>query len=150
LRATFLLTSIVMTDVQFAGWGWRVPFLISIALVLVGLYVRLTLDETPVFQDEVQTSGRSALPFRDALANQWREILIGAGALVFSFAFGYIGIAYLTNYGTATLVLSYGAVLGAGILGNVINGLSMIAAAVISDRVGRRKVLLTTSAAGIP
>ncbi|WP_318263106.1 MFS transporter [Mycolicibacterium goodii] len=148
--ATFLLTSIVMTDEQFTAWGWRIPFLISIALVALGLYVRLTLDETPVFKDEVRTGGRSALPFRDALSNQWREVLMGAGSLVSAFAFGYVGIAYLTNYGTATLDLSYTAVLGAGIFGNLVNGLFMIMAAVISDRIGRRKVLLATSVAGIP
>jgi MFS family permease len=147
---TFLVTGTFMTNAQFDSWGWRVPFLISIVLVFFGLYVRLSLEESAVFKKEVTSGGRSALPFKDALSNQWREILIGAGALVFAFAFGYVGIAYLTNYGTATLHLGRSSVLGAGIIGNVINGVSMILAAVLSDRVGRRKVLLVAAVAGVP
>ncbi|HEY5853540.1 MAG TPA: MFS transporter [Aldersonia sp.] len=147
---TFLITGTFLTNEQFITWGWRIPFLLSIVLVFFGLYVRLSLEESPVFKDEVESAGRSALPFKDAVSHQWREILIGAGALVFSFAFGYIGIAYLTNYGTATLELSRTTVLGAGIVGNVINGASMICAAVISDRIGRRKVLLVAAIAGVP
>lgn len=148
--ATFLLTSLLMTTDQFNNWGWRIPFLLSVVLVAVGLYVRMSLDETPVFKKELANHGASSLPFVDAITTQWRRILLGSGALVFAFAFGYIGITYLINYGTATLELSYGAVLGAGMFGNLINGLSMISAGVISDRIGRRKVLLAASIVGIP
>ncbi|TWH08971.1 sugar phosphate permease [Rhodococcus rhodochrous J45] len=147
---TFFVTGIAMTNESFIAWGWRIPFLLSILLVTVGLYTRLKLEESPVFAGEIQRRGRSSLPFKDALNNQWKEILLGAGSLVTCFAFGYIGIAYLINYGTATLGLGQNGVLAAGIFGNVVNGLCMISGAILSDRFGRRPVLLVVNIVGIP
>ncbi|MBV6760336.1 MFS transporter [Rhodococcus opacus] len=148
--STFFVTGLLMSNEAFIAWGWRVPFLLSSVLVAVGLYARFKLEESPIFANEVERRGRSSLPFKDALANQWREIVLGAGALVSSFAFGYIGIAYLINYGTATLHLSQHGVLAAGIFGNVVNGLAMISGAILSDKIGRRPVLLIVNIVGIP
>jgi MFS family permease len=147
---TFLITGLFMSDEAFASWGWRVPFLLSVLLVAVGLYVRLKIQETPVFANEVQQHGRSHLPIKEAFVNQWKQILVGAGALLTAFAFGYIGIAYLINYGTATLGFSRIEVFAAGIFGNVVNGLCIISGGALSDRIGRKRVLLLVNAAGIP
>jgi len=148
--STFLVAALYMSDETFAAWGWRVPFLISIVLVAVGLYVRLKLEETPVFADEARQHGASALPFKEAFAKQWKEIFLGAGTLLTAFSFGYIGIAYLINYGTATLELTRPEVLAAGVFGNFINGLAIISGGILSDRVGRRRVLQTVNLIGIP
>ncbi|MCQ4124849.1 MHS family MFS transporter [Rhodococcus erythropolis] len=148
--STFFVTGLLMSNETFIAWGWRVPFLLSILLVSVGLYVRLKLEESPVFTDEMESQGRSSLPFVEAMTHQWREILLGAGAFVSSFAFGYIGIAYLINYGTVTLDLNQQGVLAAGVFGNVVNGASMISGAILSDRFGRRPVLLVVNLIGIP
>jgi MFS family permease len=59
--STFLVAALFMSDETFAAWGWRVPFLISIVLVAVGLYVRLKLEETPVFANEAKQRGTIAL-----------------------------------------------------------------------------------------
>lgn len=147
---TFFVTGLLMSNETFIAWGWRIPFLLSIVLVAVGLYTRFKLEESPVFAAEVKKRGTSKLPFMDALSNQWKEILLGAGAIVSFFAFGYVGIAYLINYGTATLDLNQHGVLAAGIFGNVVNGLSMISGAILSDRFGRRPVLLAANIIGIP
>lgn len=147
---TFLITDLTMSDETFAAWGWRVPFLLSVLLVAVGLYIRLKIEETPVFAKEVGTRGRSALPIKEAFAHQWQSILLGAGALVTAFAFGYIGIAYLTNYGTSTLGFGGTAVFASGIFGNLVNGLCIISGGILSDRIGRRRVLLYVNLAGIP
>ncbi|MGJ0183932.1 MFS transporter [Corynebacterium glyciniphilum] len=147
---TFLITTLSMTDAQFENWGWRIPFLASVILLIFGLWVRLQMEDTPVFKAQTGEAEPVRFPFKDALASQWREIFLASGALSFAFAFGYMGITYLTNYGTATLGLSYVTVLGAGILGNVINGVSMLCAAALSDRIGRRKVLLIAAVASIP
>jgi len=148
--STFLVAALYMSDETFAAWGWRVPFLISIVLVAVGLYVRLKLEETPVFANEAKRRGASALPFKEAFAKQWKEIFLGAGTLLTAFSFGYIGIAYLINYGTVTLELTRPAVLAAGVFGNFINGLAIISGGILSDRVGRRRVLQTVNLIGIP
>jgi len=148
--STFLAAALFMSDETFAAWGWRVPFLISIVLVAVGLYVRLKLEETPVFADEAKRHGANALPFKEAFDKQWKEIFLGAGTLLTAFSFGYIGIAYLVNYGTATLELTRPEVLMAGVFGNLINGLAIISGGILSDRVGRRRVLMTVNLVGIP
>jgi MFS family permease len=147
---TFLITGLLMTDATFVAWGWRIPFLISIVLIVVGLYIRMKVEETPVFTAEAHEHGASKLPFKEAFAAQWKEILLGAGSLVMAFSLGYIGIAFLTNYGTASLGLARSDVLAAGIVGNLINGLSMISAGLLSDRFGRRRVLLVANVIGIP
>lgn len=147
---TFLVINSFMSEETFASWGWRVPFLLSSVLVVVGLYVRLKIEETVVFTSELAQHGRSALPIRDAIVNSWSTILLGAGSLLTAFAFGYIGIAYLTNYGTATLGFSGNQVFAAGVLGNTVNAACIISGGLLSDRFGRRKVLLAVNAAGIP
>lgn len=120
----YLIVALYMSDDTFTSWGWRIPFLISVVLVAVGLYVRLRIEETPAFEAEARRRrDDGGLPFKDAFKHGWRRILLGSGALVMAFSLGYIGIAYLTNYGTATLGLSRPTVLLAGIIGNLVNGL---------------------------
>lgn len=148
--ATFLSASLFMSDETFVAWGWRVPFLLSILLIAVGLYVRLKIEETPAFTTGAEQHSAAGLPFKEAFVNQWREILLGAGALVMAFSLGYIGIAYLTNYGTATLGLERPQVLLAGMFGNVVNGLAIISGGILSDRFGRRRILLAANVIGIP
>jgi MFS family permease len=148
--STFLATGLLMSDQTFVDWGWRIPFILSMAIVAVGLYVRLSLEETPVFARAAENDAPSTLPFKEALTNSWREILLGAGAIVVAFAFGYIGIAYLTNYGTVTLDLGKNTVLAAGVVGNLINAACMISAGLISDRIGRRPVLIGVAIAAVP
>ena len=147
---TFLLTGLYMSDETFAAWGWRLPFLISIVLVAVGLYVRLRIEETPVFRAEAQRGQAGGLPFKEAFTHQWKEILLGAGSLVMAFSLGYVGIAFLTNYGTATLHLPRPQVLGAGMFGNLLNCVAIIAGGTLTDRFGRRRVLLVANVVGIP
>jgi MFS family permease len=88
--STFLVTSLVMSDETFVDYGWRFPFLVSAVLVIFGLYVRLKLDDTPVFKRQVASSGTSSLPFKEAFRHQWKQILLGAGALLMAFSFGYL------------------------------------------------------------
>lgn len=148
---TFLLTGLYMSDETFAAWGWRLPFLLSIVLLAVGLYIRLRIEETPVFQAEARRRrDGDGLPFKEAFANQWKEILLGAGALVMAFSLGYVGIAFLTNYGTATLDLPRPQVLGAGMFGNLMNCVAIIAGGLLTDHFGRRRVLLVANIVGIP
>ena len=148
---TFLITDSYMSDEAFAAWGWRLPFICSILLVVFGLFVRLRIEETPAFEAEAKRRRSSdGLPFKEAFTHQWKEILLGAGALVMAFSLGYIGIAFLTNYGTAALGLPRRQVLGAGMFGNLLNCLAIIAGGALTDRFGRRQVLLVANIVGIP
>ncbi|NLV80538.1 MAG: MHS family MFS transporter [Rhodococcus sp.] len=144
---TFLFTGLALGDTNeaFLTYGWRIPFLLSIVLVLVGLYVRLAIEETPVFRAEsaaAASEGKRTLPFLDALRNQTKEILLGAGALAIMFAFFYMGTAYLTSYATTTLGFDRPFVLVVGIASSLVFGASIVLSALYSDRVGRRKVIM--------
>jgi MFS family permease len=145
--ATFLVIGLTLgnTDQSFLDFGWRIPFLISILLVAVGLYVRLKIEETPVFQ-AVQQQPATQTPLREAFTRAPREILLAAGSVTIMFALFYTGTTYLTSYGTSptgaalsrTLVLSLGIAAGAAM------ALGVIVSAISSDRFGRRTVIMLT------
>lgn len=139
--ATFLITALVMSPEAFASFGWRIPFIASFLLVAVGLYVRLAIDETPVFKGELAKGSASAVPFGEAFRTQPREILLGSGVMVMVFAFFYLAVSYLTSYGTATLKLERTTVLAIGILGGIVFAVAVAVGAVYSDRVGRRRTI---------
>ncbi|WP_280417286.1 MFS transporter [Nocardia carnea] len=148
---TFLVTGALLGDTNeaFLSWGWRLPFLFSGVLVLIGLYMRLAIEETPVFradrERQAAESTTERAPFLGAWRSQAREILLSAGALAIVFAFFYMGTAYLTSYGTTTLGFSRPFVLVAGIAAAVAFAATIIVSAMYSDRIGRRKVILCSA-----
>ena len=83
----------------FMAWGWRIPFLLSIVLVGVGLIVRLRLVESPVFTRVKQTGGAAALPISDVLRNQPRSILLAVGVQLGEKAAFYVYSVFLLVYG---------------------------------------------------
>jgi MFS family permease len=138
--ATFLLTSSVMSDSAFVSYGWRIPFLASGVLVIVGLYLRLKVEETPVFKKE-QDRGASHAPFMEAFRKQPGSILRGAGSILMVFSFVYFASTYLISYASHTLKLSNTTVLVMGILGGVAYSLAVPVSAMLSDRIGRKRVI---------
>lgn len=151
---TFLVAALAMSPESFAAWGWRVPFLLSIVLVGVGLYVRLKITETPVFKRALERDEPAKLPVADALRHQWRQVLLAGGALTAVFGFFYTSTVYLTSYGgqakgVGVLGLSRPTVLTAGIVGGLVFGAVVVAGAIASDRYGRRRVVLAGNVAMI-
>ncbi|WP_345448546.1 MFS transporter [Arthrobacter gyeryongensis] len=137
---TFLLTSAVMSQSDFVSYGWRIPFLASGLLVIVGLYLRLKVEETPVFKKE-HHRGASRVPFLEAFKKQASAILRGAGAILMVFSLVYFASTYLISYASHTLKLSSSTVLVIGIFGGVAYSLAVPISAVLSDRIGRKKVI---------
>ncbi|MBT1192739.1 MFS transporter [Rhodococcus kroppenstedtii] len=153
--ATFLVTGAVFGDTNetFLNYGWRIPFLFSAVLVLIGLYMRLAIEETPVFREAVADAPAPAarrLPVLDAWHVQKREVLLAAGALASLFSLFYMGTAYLTSYGTKTLGFDRPFVLVTGIIGAVVFGIAIALSAAYSDRVGRRRVILISCVVAVP
>ncbi|OZC42610.1 MFS transporter [Rhodococcus sp. WWJCD1] len=149
---TFLIVNLFVgeTSSAFLDYGWRIPFLASALLVLIGLYVRLKVEETPMFARQAPRQGSATGPLIGVFKNQPRELLLAAGALSMMFAFFYIGTAYLTSYGTATLGLSRTAVLSLGLLAALVFAAATALAATYSDRVGRRRMVLGSCLLSIP
>lgn len=149
---TFLVSDYVLgtTDEAFINYGWRVPFLLSAVLVALGLYMRLSIEETPVFQklkDEAAAAPKveaKKSPFMDVIKSQPREILLSAGLMGILFGFFYMGTAYLTAYGTNPdgAALERRTVLMIGIVAAGAMALSTILAGIYSDRFGRRKIII--------
>ncbi|MEV7136383.1 MFS transporter [Arthrobacter sp. NPDC093128] len=141
-NAAFLLTGFGMSDEAFLHWGWRIPFLASIVLIVVGLWVRLKVDETPVFKSEQKRSGVVKLPFAECLKRQPREILLASGVGLTTFCYTFISGTYITAYAVSTLKLARTEVLLVGVVSGIVLSLGVVIGAVLADRIGRRPVLL--------
>jgi MFS family permease len=139
---TLLLTRATMSDEVFLSYGWRIPFLASVLLLAVGLYIRVRIDETPVFTAEIARRGAAQAPILEALKQQPREIVFASGVPVMVFAFYYIVIGYLISYGTATLGLAETTVIAITILASAVMGIALVLGGALSDRFGRRAVLI--------
>jgi MFS family permease len=145
---TFLVTGLVMgdTDAAFISYGWRIPFVLSALLIGIGLYVRMRIEETPIFR---AAAVGSRPPFREVVRRQPREVLLGAGSLTIVFSFFNIGTTYLTSYGVSAAGQSRPTVLVAGIIAAVVAGVVTVVTGSMSDRLGRRRLIMAAGAIGV-
>ncbi|MDI1301549.1 MAG: MFS transporter [bacterium] len=139
----FLLLALTLSDEQFRGWGWRIPFLLSAVLLLVGLYVRLRLVESPVFQRVVQRQARVKVPLQTLLRDYWRQTLLGTFSMVVCYALFYIATVFALSYGTKTLGFSREHFLSLQCIAIVFMALAILISARLADQHGRRPVMLT-------
>jgi len=146
--ATFLTTALTMSNESFLAWGWRVPFIASVLLVAVGLYVRLAITETAAFMSRDKNVS-TRMPVMEVLSTHTGRVALGAGSTMAVFAFFYIGVTYLTSYGTQELGLPRTTVLAMGIIGGLVFAATTIIGAILSDRVGRRKMIIIGNASAV-
>jgi len=145
--AIFLLLSKYLDAGSFLTWGWRVPFLASSVLVLVGLYVRLNITETPAFLEASSRGSHVALPMIDLLRNHLRLVILGTFAAVATFVIFYILIVFSLSWGTTRLGYSRETFLIIQLVGVLFFALSIPCAAWIASRIGRRHMLLLATVA---
>ncbi|MFI9271289.1 MFS transporter [Kitasatospora sp. NPDC052896] len=139
--AVFVTLSAGLSGAEFASWGWRLPFLGSILLVGLGLFVRLRIDETPTFARQT-TTGRPAVPVFEVLRDHWRGVLLGTGMLAFGYAFFYLSSSYVLAYATTELRVDRTLMLVLQLLVAPVGALAVWYGTGRSDRWGRRRVLL--------
>ncbi|MCV7395005.1 MFS transporter [Mycobacterium paraseoulense] len=149
---TFLTVNLTMGENSpaFMEWGWRVPFLISSGLIGIALYVRLNIDETPLFVEEQAREQVPKAPLAELLRFQRREIVLVAGCFLGGMAFVYLGNTFLVMYAHNHLGYSRSFIWGVGALGGLTSMMFVSFGAWISDRVGRRRVMLWGLAACLP
>ncbi len=138
----FLTLAMTLSDEQFKDWGWRIPFLLSAVLVMVGLYVRLKLEETPVFANAVARQERVKVPLFELFSHHWAPMLLGAGAMVVCYALFYISTVFSLSYGISTLGYTRETFLGLLCFAVVFMALATPLSAWASDRFGRKPVLV--------
>ncbi len=132
------------------AWGWRLPFLASFLLILVGLFVRLRLEETPVFTKAVLARGKvERNPAMQALRRHPRNFLVVLGARMAENGLGYLFPVFGLSYVINTLGVAKSAALSALMLAFVVELFAILGFAALSDRVGRRPVYLFGACAGI-
>ena len=148
--AVLWLMSSTLSDSSFLAWGWRVPFLLSGVLVLVGLWIRLSLAESPLFAEVAEAGARVRLPLLEVLRRHPRGLLVAMGARIGTDVAFYTFVVYVLTYLTGTVKVSRGVGLAAVLIGSALQlGLIPLFGA-LSDRYGRRPVYLAgTVAAGL-
>jgi metabolite-proton symporter len=127
---------------QFGVWGWRIPFLLSIILVAIGLWIRLGILETPVFQQLLDTKRIERAPIIEVFKKQPREILLSALLRMAEQAPFYIFTAFIFAYAVGTLHMSRNLILGAVLVASCVSFITIPLSGHISDRIGRRKMYL--------
>lgn len=127
---------------DFATWGWRVPFFLSIALIGIGLWIRLGILETPVFRQLVETKKIEPAPIIEVFRKQPREIILSALLRMGQQAPFYIFTAFVFSYGVGTLKLSRDLILFAVLVASCISFVTIPLSGHISDRIGRRNTYL--------
>lgn len=145
-NGTFLLLSWALTDEQFMSWGWRVPFVFSAVLVLIGLYVRVSLHETPVFAKIAKANKQVKVPLGTLLTKHMRVTILGTFIMLATYTLFYIMTVYSMTFSTAAVPNGLGfprnevlwmlmmAVIGFGVMVPV--------AGVLADKFGRRKSMI--------
>ncbi|WP_433698857.1 MFS transporter [Nocardiopsis sp. CA-288880] len=143
LLASLALTLMsLLPDAQFEAWGWRVPFVGSVLLVLLGLWIRSGIDETPSFRKAKEEGNVAKLPVVETFRFHWRAVLVAVGAKVVETAPFYIFGTFVVSYATGTLSFDNTSALNAVTVGAIVATVCIPLSGRLSDTFGRQKVYL--------
>jgi metabolite-proton symporter len=143
----FLILSNQLTDAQFFSFGWRIPFLASAALVVVGLYVRLTIHETPVFREVLERRERVKLPMVVVFKAYPKQLVLGIMISLATFVLFYLMTVFALSWGVSALGYNRQQFLLIQLFGILFFAATIPLSAVLADRHGRRRTLILTTIA---
>lgn len=129
------------------SWGWRIPFIASIALIAIGLWVRLSISETPEFQKAIDDEERVKVPLAEIFGKYKRSLFLGTFVALVTFVLFYIGSAWLLSYNVKVLKIPFVEALEVQMLGSVAFLLFIPVSAKLAERFGRRETLIVTTIA---
>jgi MFS family permease len=130
---------------QFLVWGWRIPFLLSLVMVAIGLYIRLGILETPAFQRILAENRVEPAPVSEVIKLQWREVILSALLRMAEQAPAYIYLAFVYAYGTQVLHLSRDFLLSSLILAGLVSLITTPVAGHLGDLYGRKRIYIIGS-----
>ena len=136
-----LVFSLISGD-QFLVWGWRIPFLLSIVMIAIGLYIRLGIMETPVFRRIVAENRVARVPVLEVLKQQPRSIILSAFARMAEQAPAYIYLAFIFAYGTKVIHQDRDFLLVCLICAGIVSLFTIPFAGHLSDRIGRKRMYM--------
>jgi MFS family permease len=137
----FLLLTAVLPGDQLAEWGWRIPFLTALPLLLVSLYLRWSIDETPVFRAVVREGRRDRLPLGALLARQPLALVVAVAAALLGIGSFSLMNTYTINYGVAVLGFSYQDLLVATTIGSLLQLVTIPLFGAWANRIGSARVV---------
>jgi metabolite-proton symporter len=141
--AVLAVLAAVQSDEAFLSWGWRVPFLLSAVLVVIGLWIRLAVTESPVFLAAQRNApAEEKAPIVEVFRRGWRQVLIAMGARMGENVSYYVITAFILVYVTESLGLAKSVGLNAVLIGSAVHFVTIPLWGMLSDRVGRRRVYL--------
>lgn len=150
--AGMLLSTLVFRAVstlpedQFMAWGWRVPFLLSLVLVGVGLFIRMRLAESPAFARVKESGSESRLPIIELLRTHKKNVLLAMGARFAENGFYYIYTVFVLSYATEHLKVERSSILTGVLIATTCALVAIPAYGALSDRLGRRPVYMAGAA----
>lgn len=133
----------LLPEKDFMSWGWRVPFLLSAILVILGLWIRKGIEETPSFKKAQEKGEVSKIPLVDTLRYHWKEVFIAMGTKVVETAPFYIFGTFVVSYATANLHFSKTSALTAVLIGSVTATILAPFIGMLSDRIGRKPIYVS-------
>jgi metabolite-proton symporter len=143
----FLWLSDGMSEQALFAWGWRLPFLASAALVAVGLYVRLKLEETPVFKQVLERGQRVRVPALEVFRAHLRALVLGTAVAIATFLLFYLGTVFALNWGIAHLGYSRSEFLLLELVSMLFFAGAIPISALITERAGRRRTMVWVTVA---
>lgn len=141
-NVAFLIVAATMSNEDLIAWGWRIPFMASALLVGVGIYIRLHIEETPSFTQVREQGAKAKLPFTYLMQNYWKQVLLGGVATLSTGSTFTLLVASGVSYGTTDLGHSSGFMLSVVMFSCVVAFLAIPFFGHLSDRIGRKKVIL--------
>lgn len=148
LAATGIFSLVsLLPDAQFTAWGWRIPFLLGFPLLLVALWVRLRVEESPVFREVLSQQRAAKLPVVELLRINGLRLLVGVGISFVGIGGFYLCGTYLVNYGADTLGIDRTLLLTAATVGSALNLIAFPVWGRIAERIGPSPVAIGGAAA---
>lgn len=138
----FFLLSLWLTKDSFDAWGWRIPFLVAIPMLLIALYIRSKLDESPVFEELQQQGATEKSPILATITGYWRHIIIGMAAGLLGIGGFYLVTAFVVWYGVNTLEYSRELMLLGGIVAAVVEIPVLVIAGYAGAKYGASRIIL--------
>jgi metabolite-proton symporter len=141
----FLALLLGLGEGPFVAWAWRIPFLVSAILVAIGLYLRVSISETPAFREALARHERVAVPLAEVLSRHWRPLIQGSLSIVVCYALFYISTVFALGYGVNVRHIPRTDFLSMLCVAVLFMALATPLSAALADRFGRRPILLGAS-----